>query len=690
MRKPQVEQKHLNRGLNRLISTLKILRSLAAGASITIRDYSGAMDHYADLLTQEARHRGWKTTLQLAKSYLRVGQCLAVGQPFTPVPWRKTIKGTSIPHDLRHLVSWLQGSPIEKRIGLTILSMFRLIHLPPEIDLGGITSKGPSLVGVLENFTSFLKGWRVPHTGSPLPKIEDRWTETGFLSSKNGPNGRAVLNAHLDLWPLMKDEKLFQSVKWLLDRTLPLIGENLQMGVDSLKKSPIELSIPTFHSKISTISEGGGKSRNIAIIDYWSQNSLLWIHDFLMETLRRIPEDGTYNQEDAFKIGIKKANLYGFCASFDLSSATDRFPVALQVPVIAHLFGQEVADHWKTVLCDRDFYSPLARTKIRWEVGQPLGALSSWAAFALTHHLVIKYLAKDYSFDKYLVLGDDVMIFDPVVSEAYKGFMEQIGVSINLSKSFVSQDPSCVHGEFAKRLFFRHDEISALPPKIVMEARDSIYAIPDLLNFLEGRWDLIIPGRELYAPGLIPWLSTKGRSLLSIVLSVRQIKKAGVAGYPWCCFRFTNESLTRQLIGEATEKLMNSFNMQGTRGVEQRDQVFAELLKYSEHVGGKPLREVTTTWIRETVHPIKLASISVNGLLAKVQNKMEKVVDPYTLEKVAEFMPDLGLNSIHYDRKTVRNRNLGKIGLQFYYSNLRRWPSQQQTGGANPRSDHKH
>lgn len=45
--------------------------------------------------------------------------------------------------------------------------------------------------------------------------------------------------------------------------------------------------------KISLINEGGGKTRVIAIGDYWSQNLLQGLHDFIMKILRKMETDGT-------------------------------------------------------------------------------------------------------------------------------------------------------------------------------------------------------------------------------------------------------------------------------------------------------------------------------------------------------------------------------------------------------------
>jgi hypothetical protein len=87
--------------------------------------------------------------------------------------------------------------------------------------------------------------------------------------------------------------------------------------------------------------------------------------------------------------------------SFDLSAATDRLPIDLQVQVLSFLYGdEETALLWKSLLVDRDYHlasNDPAFTQYngayRYAVGQPMGALSSWAMLALTHHCIVQVAA---------------------------------------------------------------------------------------------------------------------------------------------------------------------------------------------------------------------------------------------------------------------------------------------------------
>lgn len=80
-----------------------------------------------------------------------------------------------------------------------------------------------------------------------------------------------------------------------------------------------------------------------------------------------------------------------------------------------------------------------------------MGAYSSWAMLALSHHVILHYsahLVGEYNFKNYCILGDDIVINNDKVAAKYLSVMEHLGVSINLAKSVISYDFT----EFAKKL----------------------------------------------------------------------------------------------------------------------------------------------------------------------------------------------------------------------------------------------
>lgn len=101
------------------------------------------------------------------------------------------------------------------------------------------------------------------------------------------------------------------------------------------------------------------------------------------------------------------------------------------------LFNKETAHTWVTSGLGTKVFLASTSFKdspqfIRFESGQPLGFLSSWPLFALCHHFCV-WLAADKvypnkRFRSYALLGDDLVIADRKVAEAYKYVMSQLGV----------------------------------------------------------------------------------------------------------------------------------------------------------------------------------------------------------------------------------------------------------------------
>lgn len=130
-----------------------------------------------------------------------------------------------------------------------------------------------------------------------------------------------------------------------------------------------------------------GKTRVIAILDYWSQTALRPVHDLLFVVLRIIRQDMTFNQGsflDRVKSWGPGVTLY----SVDLTAATDRFPIELIGEVLEGHFGKDFVRAWMDVMVGYPFVAPDGQ-RVRYSVGNPMGAMSSWSSFALTHHFVM-------------------------------------------------------------------------------------------------------------------------------------------------------------------------------------------------------------------------------------------------------------------------------------------------------------
>jgi hypothetical protein len=235
--------------------------------------------------------------------------------------------------------------------------------------------------------------------------------------------------------------------------------------------------------RLALLEEAGGKVRVVALADCWTQWALRPLHDWILhKVLKEIPTDGTFDQLRPVKRLLKKVSSDTLIYSYDLSSATDRIPIKIQQLLLAGVFGARFSVAWKLLLVGRPYAisEKVARERgltsrfLRYAVGQPMGAYSSWAMLALTHHAMVQFCAHRAGikgwFDLYAVLGDDIVIADSRVAAKYRALCKTLGVEIGLAKSLVSRGKTL---EFAKKLFIRGEESSGLPQKFWAAAQSS-------------------------------------------------------------------------------------------------------------------------------------------------------------------------------------------------------------------------
>jgi hypothetical protein len=105
------------------------------------------------------------------------------------------------------------------------------------------------------------------------------------------------------------------------------------------------------------------------------------LHRALFSILKSLPNDGTMDQDAAFERCCQKAVKFNCCYGYDLSAATDRLPIDLQVSILASLIGDRAASAWKQLLVGRTYQLKVDKDSpieyLSYAVGQPMGALSS-------------------------------------------------------------------------------------------------------------------------------------------------------------------------------------------------------------------------------------------------------------------------------------------------------------------------
>lgn len=343
---------------------------------------------------------------------------------------------------------------------LTMLQVSRYFKGGKPLDLSSITDgSDPKLPSSSELIMSFRKLGLEP--GMPRPsEWRFRWITTA------GPNGPSISSCLQDL---PKFNELFRSqVEVMLPELLVIIDKILawekSFGLSQL------MGLRCFRDdslrKISIKDDREGKSRPFAIFDYWSQTTLSPLHDWLYNILRSIPQDCTFNQEE----GVVKIQQYqtrkGFY-SYDLKSATDRFPVLLQEKILSLLIDDSYAKAWSTIMTKEPFRLKGHEGDIKFAAGQPLGAKSSWAMFTLCHHIIVQLAAiRSSSEAQYVILGDDIVLRGRTLATEYKRIMSDLGVEISSQKSHVSKDTF----EFAKIWTHKGRNVSGFPIVALAEA----------------------------------------------------------------------------------------------------------------------------------------------------------------------------------------------------------------------------
>lgn len=250
--------------------------------------------------------------------------------------------------------------------------------------------------------------------------------------------------------------------------------------------------------KLALVEEPG-KLRVVAMVDCLTQWILYPLHRYIFDVLlAAIPQDGLSDQLGPVRALINKLKESGRkeCFSYDLSAATDRIPVVLQEKLLSVFTTEEFSLHWKKLLVERAYFLPNLYVKtfgkavkfVRYAVGQPMGAYSSWAMLALVHHAIVQMAARRAKvsgwFQLYAVLGDDVVIGDRNVAMEYVRIMQEIGVKIGFNKSIVSRNLSL---EFAKRFFYRGEEVTPLPLVGIACGWLGVTGVPEVLKASEDR-----------------------------------------------------------------------------------------------------------------------------------------------------------------------------------------------------------
>jgi hypothetical protein len=434
------------------------------------------------------------------------------------------------------------------RFWATLFGLYRVLEFPGKVKLSTITDGSRMDPYLIYEFSQFV----VTHLTKVLRQkfqkegtvVDALWSDEGegpleylkklratpFIIPKSGPSvlaGNAPVGAqstspasilasawawrNSNLFPLLENWCRMTGNTWVLNR-IGSWAKELWVWEDSLPLGPDAPSCPfeatNWLGKLGFKPEPAGKVRVFAMVDPWTQWIFNALHKGIFGLLEQIPQDGTFHQErpitNLFQWQESHRSPSGRLPplySFDLSAATDRIPLVLQKTLLSPFLTAWGAELWGCLLTSREYACPktwkpkggpkqtLSATGfVTYAVGQPMGALSSWAMLAFVHHAFVQWAALRAGvitpgkgwYEGYAILGDDVVVAGSAVAKEYLAIMRSMDVGIGDHKSLVSRSGRAL--EFAKRTFLNGVDVSMVPFAEFVAGRLNLSALLELIR----------------------------------------------------------------------------------------------------------------------------------------------------------------------------------------------------------------
>jgi hypothetical protein len=451
---------------------------------------------------------------------------LEAGQPAVST-WIKRSKGTdrTFAGPIGALEYWMFDSKRNFAKGIQLLMMYSWFvseGLTLKQETKFITSLNAGVKPVskqlIERLTQVIHRsgyeWKVSCETKPKPLVDMLPSPERFAPSPSQGKGfdtvpetsGAIVDSvmYLTHWEkgrrLIQDwyvlfESLFEGMEPFIDEQL---GGKYGAGVheDEHNEQPDFLPV----GRISFIQEPGYKLRYVANPGRVFQRLLEPLGDALFGLAKTLPWDCTFDQAKAFPHVQEALGQGKTVYSFDLSSATDYFPLELQERILTSIVHDPYGyiPLWG-ILSRSDWYCKRRNGDeqfLKWSKGQPLGLYPSFAAFAVSHgFLLLALLDRPYR-GEFFVLGDDVVILDDALASAYSRMMNSLDCPISFNKSLTGKI-----AEFAGRVI--------TPDLVIPQLK---WREPSDKNFV----DLA----RLLGPNSLPLFKKKQRQILEIISEV--------------------------------------------------------------------------------------------------------------------------------------------------------------------------
>jgi len=527
------------------------------------RGWVKAVFHFTRLVMRIKHNQGSKGLAIFLKANLLLIQRVLAGSKLAnprEAGVATSVTNRGIPRwiPVLHRKRLLRGDRTVVRFYFGLLTLYRVIDYRGKLSLSTVTDPGkvisPSLMASFREFLGTFVKWSKGFGIKPYTGVRDRedsafWGDPKGLRGAirlvdftpvwkwmftSGPNSYyskvlAVGNAWIDMLAIHSRPHLFMLIHHMRAfigaselTWLPWFEDVVKTSKDWSKTSHAAQTKvgmnPQFDpdsewcggqeqfdvGKLSVVEEPG-KKRIVAMVDIWTQWMLYPLHRFIFDkVLRKIPQDGTFDQAKPVRELIDRASKVGRTHfwSYDLSAATDRLPISLQILVLGAFTLESFARLWGALLTERDYRTPKefgttfgkGSTFVRYSVGQPMGAYSSWGMLAWTHHAIVQFAAWRVGhrswFTWYAVLGDDIVICDRDVATEYVHLMTEFGVKIGFHKSIISSNSSL---EFAKRFYYKGEEVSPLSLAGISVGWLGPGFVPEVLAACEAKLGVEIP-----------------------------------------------------------------------------------------------------------------------------------------------------------------------------------------------------
>lgn len=243
---------------------------------------------------------------------------------------------------------------------------------------------------------------------------------------------------------------------WIEDKLGPNFGFTTNLG--SSYPSPRTQVHGAWQGNLTVIGESGGKTRLVMVGNPKVQQKLTALKRDLLELIKNIPTDCTFDQVSGHKFIVQK-QLEGvklFCT--DLKDCTWNLPGSLQRELLEQLkCRRELVE----TIFTSQVYNPLDGRLHQVEKGQAMGLGPSFPLFSLLHNLILWGACRIEGVspvNTFRILGDDVVISHEKVFRLYRGFLHDYQVPISSQKSINSS----VCGEFAGKIFYRGTDITPI------------------------------------------------------------------------------------------------------------------------------------------------------------------------------------------------------------------------------------